>query len=139
VNISLLRTIVVFLSSLQLLACGQVQEKKETLNESIAQHVSATEFHQIYAERGGKIVDVRTEGELELGYIPNANHIDFYSNSFKEELAELDMSKPVFVYCAGGNRSGKAMKIMASMGFEEVYNLTGGFQSWKAAGLEIQK
>lgn len=131
--------LLISLVSMQLIACGPVQEKTEVQKEQIASNVSATEFYQIYTEKGGQMLDVRTAGELESGYIPDAIHMDFYSNSFDEKLSELDKSKPVFVYCAAGGRSGKAMKKMADMGFVEVYNLSGGFPTWEAAGFEVQK
>ena len=134
-----LQILLISLVSVQLMACGPVEGNKDAQSEGIAQNVSATEFHQLFTEKGGQMLDVRTAGELESGYIPNAIHMDFYSNTFNEKLEGLDKSKPVFVYCAAGGRSGKAMRKMSNMGFTEVYNLSGGFPTWEAAGYEVQK
>ena len=129
----------VSLISMQLMACGQTAKNDQNQEGHIAQDISAEEFHKLYTEKGGQMLDVRTAGELESGYIPNAINIDFYSNTFEEKIKELDKTKPVFVYCAAGGRSGKAMHMMKSMQFVEVYNLSGGFPTWEAAGYEVQK
>ncbi|MBS1488433.1 MAG: rhodanese-like domain-containing protein [Bacteroidetes bacterium] len=55
--------------------------------------------------------------------------IDFYRDDFKEKVAKLDKSKPVFVYCLAGGRSKSAAKIMADLGFAAVYDLSGGYRA----------
>lgn len=117
--------------SMQLAACsGQ---------DNVAKNVGAEEFHQLIAEKGGQIVDVRTNQEVDRGMIPNAIHIDFYSNDFEDGIDDLDKNMPVFVYCAAGGRSGKAMSMMKDKGFKEVYNLAQGYPSWVSAGFEVKK
>lgn len=78
------------------------------------------------------ILDVRAEEELEEGYIPNAQNIDIYlGQDFINELEKLDKTKNYYVYCRSGNRSGQACAIMKSIGFENSYNLAGGFMNWE--------
>lgn len=78
------------------------------------------------------ILDVRTDDEVADGYIPNSNHIDIYlGQGFIDELQKLDKSKKYYVYCRSGNRSGQACAIMNSIGFENTYNLEGGFMNWE--------
>ncbi len=78
------------------------------------------------------ILDVRTQAEIEEGYIPNAISIDIYLGpDFLTELEKLDKSKNYYVYCRSGNRSGQACAIMNSKGFEKAFNLEGGFMNWK--------
>lgn len=78
------------------------------------------------------ILDVRTDDEIEEGYIPKAIHIDIYlGQGFMDELQKLDKSKNYYVYCRSGNRSGQACAIMNSIGFENTYNLKGGFMNWE--------
>ncbi len=78
------------------------------------------------------ILDVRTEDEVADGYIPNSTNIDIYlGQSFLDELEKLDKTKTYYVYCRSGNRSGQACAIMNSVGFENTYNLQGGFMNWK--------
>jgi len=78
------------------------------------------------------ILDVRTEEEVEEGYIPGATVIDFYLGAeFAAELEKLDKSKNYYVYCRSGKRSEQACAIMNSMGFKNAYNLEGGFMNWE--------
>lgn len=83
------------------------------------------------------ILDVRTDAEVEEGYIPNAKHIDFYKGQeFLEELEKLDKTKNYYVYCRSGNRSGQACAIMDQNGFNKTFNLIGGFSNWKGERTE---
>ncbi len=77
------------------------------------------------------ILDVRTEGEIEEGYIAKMKQIDFLEGqTFLEEISKLDKSKNYYIYCRSGNRSGQACDIMEQLGFETTYNLEGGFMNW---------
>ena len=77
------------------------------------------------------ILDVRTSDEIADGYIANMKHYDFFEGQeFLEALESMDKSKNYYVYCRSGNRSGQACDIMSQMGFENNYNLEGGFMNW---------
>ena len=80
------------------------------------------------------ILDVRTQEEFTAGHIEGALNLDFYSATFKDDLNKLDKGNTYFVYCRSGNRSGQAMKIMESLGFQEVYNLSAGINDWVDSG-----
>jgi rhodanese-related sulfurtransferase len=78
------------------------------------------------------LLDVRTPEEVEDGYIPGATHIDIYlGQEFVDEVKKLDQTKNYYIYCRSGNRSGQACAIMNSLGFENTYNLLGGFNEWE--------
>lgn len=85
------------------------------------------------------LIDVRTPGEFAQGHLVNALSIDIYANDFKSRVAKLDKTKPVFVYCKAGSRSGSAVDIMEDMGFKEIYDLSGGIISWQEANKPIVK
>lgn len=88
--------------------------------------------NQLQKDDNAIILDVRTEDEFNDGYIPNAINIDIYKGQgFIYKLDELDKSKNFYVYCKAGGRSLQACKIMNQMGFENTYNLLGGFMEWK--------
>jgi len=77
------------------------------------------------------ILDVRTDNEVEDGYIADMKQIDFLEGQlFLEEVSKLDKSKNYYIYCRSGNRSGQACDIMEQLGFETTYNLEGGFMNW---------
>ncbi|MEM6517485.1 MAG: rhodanese-like domain-containing protein [Bacteroidota bacterium] len=77
------------------------------------------------------ILDVRTQDEVAEGMIPNAHHIDIHKGQgFIDEIEKLDKSKSYYVYCKSGGRSAQACSIMSQMGFENTFNLEGGFSEW---------
>ena len=89
-------------------------------------------YEQLKDDDNAFILDVRTEDEVADGIIPNATNIDIYlGQGFLDELEKLDKSKNYYVYCRSGNRSGQACAIMNSIGFENTYNLEGGFMNWE--------
>lgn len=102
-------------------------------------NVSPEEFQKTVKEKPGLLLDVRTPKEFASGRIAGATNIDFFGEHFKEEIAKLDKSKPVYVYCRSGGRSGKTMAQMESMGFTTVLNLDGGVLGWTKKGLPLEK
>jgi rhodanese-related sulfurtransferase len=84
------------------------------------------------------LVDVRTPGEFAQGHLANAVLIDIYSDDFKSRVGKLDKSKPVFVYCKAGSRSGSAVEVFTEMGFKEIYDLSGGITAWQRASKPIE-
>ena len=81
------------------------------------------------------IVDVRTPEEFSKGHLPNAKNIDWRGNDFDKQVASLDKTKPIFVYCLSGGRSSSAASAMRASGFKEVYELDGGIMKWRGANL----
>ncbi|MDF4204378.1 rhodanese-like domain-containing protein [Maribacter sp. SA7] len=78
-----------------------------------------------------KPFDVRTSSEYNSGHIKKAINIDFFnSGNFKNYFEKLDKEKPVYVYCRSGARSQKAARRLLKMGFEQVFDLKGGYNSW---------
>lgn len=88
---------------------------------------------QLDKDSNAVVLDVRTDDEIEAGMIPNAIHIDIYKGQeFINEIEALDKTKNYYVYCKSGNRSGQACSIMNQLGFENAYNLMGGYDQWEA-------
>lgn len=85
---------------------------------------------QISPKEDVQLVDVRTPEEFEEGHIEGAENINFHSEDFLEQFKDMDKSRPLYIYCRSGNRSGKAAEQLLAMGFEEVIDLKGGFLSW---------
>jgi hydroxyacylglutathione hydrolase len=77
------------------------------------------------------LIDIRNAGEVELGSIPHALHISLAS--LLGRLDELDRTKPIVVFCAGGYRSSIASSLLKSHGFSDVSDLIGGYSAWIGA------
>ena len=83
------------------------------------------------------ILDVRTPEEFAEGHIEGAAMIDFYSDDFADELAELDPDVPYILYCRSGNRSGETLAMMEQLDFTSVQDVDGGVLAWQQAGLPL--
>ena len=87
---------------------------------------------QLQADDNAIILDVRTEAEVAERKIPNSINIDIHKGQgFIDELEALDKTKSYFVYCRSGARSAQACAEMNQLGFENAYNLEGGFMAWE--------
>lgn len=105
-------------------SCKQSSAQKSSL--------SPTEFADKIKELPDAIIlDVRTPGEFSEGHIKNATNLDWNGTTFLTEIEKMDKSKPILVYCLSGGRSGEAASKMRSIGFEQVYELSGGMMKWK--------
>ncbi|WP_027125423.1 rhodanese-like domain-containing protein [Gelidibacter mesophilus] len=100
----------------------------------LAQDVWAS---QLENDTNAVILDVRTEEEVSEGYIPEAINLDIHKGQeFLDEIKKLDTDKNYYVYCRSGARSGQACSIMNQLGFENAYNLIGGFSNWNGPSTE---
>ena len=68
--------------------------------------------------RGAMIVDVRTPEEFGAGAISGA--VNLPVDALGVRIHELDRSHPVIVYCATGERSKRAAKILRAAGIDVV-------------------
>lgn len=100
------------------------------------QSLSAQAFSKTIEEvADAQIVDVRTPQEFEKGHIENALNLNWNGNEFDKQLATLDKTRPVFVYCLSGGRSGSAVSKMKKEGFTNIYEMPGGMMEWRANNL----
>lgn len=76
------------------------------------------------------VLDVRTPEEYNAGHIPGSYNINIQDPDFMDKIDEFDEHKTYMVYCRSGKRSARACQIMASQGFENLYNLSGGILEW---------
>jgi rhodanese-related sulfurtransferase len=105
-------------------ACGQTRK-----------NVSVAEAKAMIDKGGVVVVDVRTPDEYRAGHLKDAKLANVNDAGFDANIAKLDKKKPVVVYCAVGGRSARASDIMVQKGFTNVYNVSGGYNAWSAAGL----
>ncbi len=89
----------------------------------------------IASTRDVQILDVRTKMEYQQGHLPSCKLIPL--QELQGRMKELDTSKPLFVYCAHGNRSAVALNLLQQNGFPGAKHLRGGIVSWHAEGLPV--
>jgi len=85
------------------------------------------------------MLDVRTAGEFKEGCIGNATNISATEINAKIGHLPADKETPILVYCLSGARSSRAAGTIAKNGYTNVYNLAGGLNAWKTAGLPVGK
>ena len=83
------------------------------------------------------LLDVRTPDEFSSGFIKKAKNLDFYSETFQNDLLSIDKSLAVVLYCRTNNRSTKTANILKQNGFKEISVLEGGITDWVKNGNDI--
>ena len=77
-----------------------------------------------------QLIDVRTPEEFSQGHLENAKNINIMAEDFDAQVASLDKSKPVMVYCKSGGRSTRASERLKELGFTTITDLEGGITNW---------
>ena len=91
------------------------------------------------ATPNAQVLDVRTQDEYLSGHLKNALLADWTDpNEFQRRIAFIDKHKPLFVYCLSGGRSAAAAARLRKMGYENVYEVRGGTNAWRAAGKPLE-
>ena len=89
------------------------------------------------------LIDIRDIRELQKeGRIENSKHmprgmLEFWLDPKSPYSKDIDNSKEIVLFCAGGLRSALAAKSLNEMGFEKVSHIDGGFAAMKKNGFEI--
>ena len=84
------------------------------------------------------IIDVRLKEEWASVRIKGAINIYFGDYDFDEQVEELAKGKTYLIYCQIGVGSLKAIQIMEDLGFEKIYNISGGIKKWKEMEYEVE-
>ncbi len=86
------------------------------------------------------ILDVRTAQEFAVSHLPGARQVDADQilDFAERELAKLDRSSPIVVYCSVGVRSAAAARDLQLEGFTQVKNLRGSIFQWANEGRALE-
>lgn len=114
-----LTLLIIFIATV---ACDKKQGSVNDISQEEFAKLNTTEI---------QLLDVRTPNEVNKGIIEGAKIVNFYDDDFAiQAIAKFDKSKPLYIYCAAGGRSSKASSQLVAQGFDEVYNLLGGYREW---------
>jgi rhodanese-related sulfurtransferase len=106
---------------------------------SAPKSIGLEEFDRLRADTNYTVLDVRTPREFAAGHVPNAVNLDWNSDDFEAKVLALDKQKPYLVHCASGVRSGRAVAKMRRLGFTQLYNYSGGWNTWQKAGKPVAR
>ena len=124
----------IFMLSL-LAACNAQNETKDAVSAPPAkpqgiQDVDVAAFKAKMQDENVVLLDVRTPEEVAAGKIEGALEIDVLADDFEQKIQGLEKDKTYLVYCKAGSRSARACKVMEKAGFQDLYNLKGGYSAW---------
>ncbi|GAB3752665.1 thioredoxin domain-containing protein [Spirosoma pomorum] len=85
-----------------------------------------------------QLIDVRTPAEFGDGHLPNATNINSQGADFTQSLSKLDKNQPVYVYCMSGGRSKGAVEKLHELGYDQVYELKGGYLKWASRMMPVE-
>ncbi len=74
------------------------------------------------------LLDVREQHEFEFTHIEGSQHIPLHQ--IPERLSEINSSQECVAICHHGIRSQHAAAFLLSVGFTQIYNLSGGIDAW---------
>lgn len=115
------------------LSCASPQQDAATVKQ-----LTPTEFKAAKLSGNGVLLDVRTPEEYAGGHLQNSENVDYRGGEFAEKMKAWDKDKVYYLYCASGNRSGKAAELLREAGFKHIYNI-GGYPALKDAGLPTKQ
>ncbi|MHA1931393.1 MAG: FAD-dependent oxidoreductase, partial [Promethearchaeota archaeon] len=95
--------------------------------------IALKQWHDVeeFANNNDILLDVRTKREHEARKIEGSINIPIHE--LRNRLNELSKEKAILVYCEVGYRSYISIRILVQNGFNEIYELTGGFKLYEAA------
>lgn len=102
------------------------------------QNIEVEKVKKMMEKNDVKIIDVRLKEDYDKEKIEGALNIFFGDYDFDEQVDELSKDNKYIIYCQVGVGSLKAIGIMEDLGFEELYNMSGGLKKWKEMGYEVK-
>ena len=107
---------------------------KDVVNHAalVASNLLEGTFKQVYVhevrdlvESGACIIDVREVSEYEAGHIKGAKNLPL--SEIRDRLDEIPTDRPVYLHCRSAQRSYNACLALQHLGFDNIYNVSGGF------------
>jgi rhodanese-related sulfurtransferase len=97
--------------------------------------VSVDGLQSMFTEKNFLLVNVHIPFE---GDLPETD-LSIRFDEIAQNLAQLpaDKDAQIVLYCRSGNMSTQAARELVELGYTNVWNLAGGFNAWKAAGLPM--
>ncbi len=96
----------------------------------------APDLHEVYNDPEWHVLDVRSTEEYHDGHVPGSSNV--YVGMIPSNFDKIPRDKKLAVICKSGTRSGFGCSILLRYGYTMVYNVLGGFASWKVAGYKSE-
>ncbi|MCY9545403.1 MULTISPECIES: rhodanese-like domain-containing protein [Lysinibacillus] len=87
-----------------------------------------TQEQFIEGYRKAQLIDVREQKEFDAGHILGARNVP--STTLRQRYKEIRPDLPVYLYCQNTGRSSRAAMFLKKRGYNQIYQLQGGFRTW---------
>ena len=104
-------------------------------------HISQQELAVKLKNANVVLIDIRTQSEVDKGFIPGATHIPLAQIQNNISLLDDYANKELIFYCHSGVRVRKLTDYLQKIDHsskESLYHLKGDMRAWRARGNEIQ-
>ncbi len=103
----------------------------ENVRDGLFTPIGVDKIENIIAQ-DGLVLDVRTALEFSVGQIKGSINIPL--DELRQRVGEIAVSKdtPIYVLCQVGLRAHNACMILHNLGFTQLFNVAGGYLSYKA-------
>jgi rhodanese-related sulfurtransferase len=100
------------------------------------QRLSPQEAKEMIERGGVQFIDVREPSEYAEGHAAGAKLMPL--NTFLTNPRQVSQEQPTVFICKVGQRSALAAEMAAATGHTNVYNVEGGTDAWKDAGMPME-
>ncbi|MGI2326600.1 rhodanese-like domain-containing protein [Planococcus sp. YIM B11945] len=87
-----------------------------------------TQEQFIEGYRKAQLIDVREAKDFAAGHILGSRNIP--QTQLRQRYKEIRADKPVYLYDQNGARSGRVALFLKKKGYNDIYQLQGGFKQW---------
>ena len=141
----LITGISLILAVIPLTACSAatIQPTVEVVGQTISVEggsytdVSAAELQTMLANKGFTFVNVHIPFEGDIAGTDLSIPYDQIDQNLDELPADKDAK--IVLYCRSGRMSAIAAQTLISLGYTNIWNLSGGMVAWEQAGLPIER
>jgi len=97
--------------------------------------ISLASFESQFQDENTTVIDLRSATEFKKGSIPAAKNV--FIGTLPEHLNEIPRDSRVLIHCQSGDRAAIGYSFLASKGFSNIYNFSGGMNEWQLNGKPV--
>jgi hydroxyacylglutathione hydrolase len=109
--------------------------KQAGLPLAILKQISVQTLNEWRSTKSVQLIDVRRDPEFAAGHVADAVSVPL--NGTVGTALPLEHDALIAVHCKGGYRSTIACSLLQRAGFQNVVNVSGGFDAWQEAKLPV--